>query len=261
MWEKIVLNLLSNAFKFTFQGSITVSLEEEAEQVLLKVRDTGVGIAEDEQPRIFERFYRAEHSKGRSFEGSGIGLALIQELVKLHGGTIGFTSRMGQGTEFTVTIPLGNDHLPKDRIKGPDSPAVAIQNRQAVIKEAEKWVPESDSQVTRAQSSTTDSDSRPHVLLVDDNLDMRTYIHKILSPKYDVTLAKDGQEALEKVREHIPDLILSDVMMPRLDGFGLIQQLHADHATKGIPVILLSARAGDEAKIEGLGQGKSSTVI
>ncbi len=253
MWEKIVLNLLSNAFKFTHRGSITVRLHQVETNIMFSVADTGVGIAESEQPKIFQRFYRAEHSQGRSFEGSGIGLALVQELVKLHNGTISFQSQVNQGTTFTVVLPITKTNDRSDLAPVAAAPAThTIQNSQAALNEISKWVAQEDE---RFVVKSLGQNARAHVLLVDDNVDMRNYLHSILAPHYRISIAKDGLEALEVVEKNPPDLILSDVMMPRLDGFGLIKRLRSLATTNSIPIIVLSARAGEEAKVEGLEVG------
>jgi signal transduction histidine kinase len=251
-WEKIVLNLLSNAFKFTLKGSITVNLIQVADRVQLSIIDTGVGIADEEQSRIFERFYRVENSGGRSFEGSGIGLALIKELVNIHGGSISFTSKVNQGTCFVVDIPLGNDHSSSSLNSEqyiPSKSAIAMKI------EAEQWISERGSTTSKTLVTVPMAHNSPHVLIVDDNADMCDYIASILSPHYKLTMARDGQEALEMISVDMPDLIISDIMMPRLDGFSFVQRLQDNHLTNDIPIILLSARAGDDAKIEGLSRG------
>jgi PAS domain S-box-containing protein len=261
MWEKIVLNLLSNAFKFTFQGSIDVSLAATADAVALTVRDSGVGIPAEEMPRLFERFHRIEGQRSRSFEGSGIGLALVHELVRLHGGTITATSTVGQGTSFIVTLPLGTAHLPAERI-GRSSTALSTATRvEAFVEEALHWLPDLEAGTgaevrtlpTMAHSPAGEAPAR--VLLADDNADMRDYVRRLLGERYDVTAVPDGQAALEAVRRHRPDLVLTDVMMPVLDGFGLLAEIRADPDLRDLPVILLSARAGEEARAEGLDAG------
>jgi PAS domain S-box-containing protein len=263
MWEKIVLNLVSNAFKFTHQGGITVSLRLDERRFELEVADTGTGIAADQLPRIFDRFHRVEGAVGRTHEGSGIGLALVQELARLHAGTVEVESREGEGSRFRVVIPAGRAHLPQGQIEEA-SAAPANQARAAFIEEALSWLPReagtADSEVgsTGSESSnavTAGSDDRPRILVADDNADMRGYLARLLSDRYRVETASDGQAALESVRRNPPALVLSDMMMPRLDGFGLLAALREDAATQSVPIILLSARAGDEARLEGLKAG------
>ena len=266
MWEKIILNLLSNAFKFTFNGSITVEtgISPDRQLAQVSVRDTGVGIPASEIPRLFERFHRVEGQRSRSFEGSGIGLALVQELVKLQGGTIEVNSRAGQGTTFTVSLPLGNAHRSVQPIGAVRSRASTATHAQAYVEEVLRWLPElpaasEDSVVMRLEMDPPlpigAGVPGARILVVDDNSDMRSYVQRLLGTRWEVDVAEDGQSALESIRKRKPDLMLSDVMMPRLDGFGLIRELRADPALRDLPVILLSARAGEDARIDGLQGG------
>ena len=255
MWEKIVLNLLSNAFKFTLEGAIEVSLRDAGGNFQLEVSDTGVGIPAQALARVFERFHRVEDARGRSHEGSGIGLALVQELVKLHGGHISVQSALGKGTTFTLTIPKGSAHLPKERVRtGEASPSPAGSRADSYVAEALGWLP-------GVQRPLQRNGSGPRVLLADDNADLRDYAHRLLAEHYEVEAVADGQAALEAARARPPELVISDVMMPRLDGFGLIRELHADPALGKIPVILLSARAGEEARVEGLDKGADDYLV
>lgn len=254
MWEKIVMNLISNAYKFTLKGHVRVELKKVDGYVELIVSDTGVGIPEHELPNMFRRFHRVENTQGRSFEGSGIGLALIQELTKLHGGVIGVQSTLGEGTTFTVHIPLGHEHLPQDKIKQERAESELLLHSHSIVEEATRWGEHSADMESEAEDSA-DNPKNYRVLLADDNVDMRNYIRQILAKVWDVDTATDGQVAYEMACANPPDLVVSDVMMPNLDGFGLIQKLRENPTTKSIPVILLSARAGEEAKVEGLGHG------
>jgi PAS domain S-box-containing protein len=262
MWEKIVLNLLSNAFKFTFEGTIALRLRREGAEIVLEVADTGVGIPEPEIPRLFERFHRVESTKGRTQEGSGIGLALVHELAKLHGGRIEVASTLGQGTTFRVRVPLGAAHLPVDRIKVPRSLAAGGTSSQAYVHEALRWIPRGmDTPLAFEEIPAAAVDRRfsatqgARILIADDNADMREYLHDLLAPYYAVETVADGEEALAAIARHRPDLVLSDVMMPRIDGFALLKALRADESLRSIPLILLSARAGEESRIEGLAAG------
>jgi len=272
MWEKIVLNLLSNAFKFTFEGEIEVSLQKNDGAVELSVRDTGTGIPEKEVPRLFERFYRAKGAHGRTFEGSGIGLSLVQELARLHGGSVSVKSQEHRGSTFSVTVPLGTQHLPADRISAKRTLESTGLRSEAYVQEALRWLPQlsssEDSQLAALLSPTEtlpkaqEKTGRPvRILLADDNADMRDYVHRLLSEHYTVVSAADGESALRSARENPPDLILSDVMMPRLDGFGLLQAIRSDTRMKNVPVILLSARAGEESRIEGLQSGADDYLV
>ena len=270
MWEKIVLNLLSNAFKFTLQGSITVRLQQQGDAAVLEVTDTGVGIPADAISRLFERFYRIEGSQGRTHEGSGIGLALVQELVKLHGGSIEVESEPGRGSRFRVRVPLGTDHLPADRIKAPRALASTAIGAQAFVQEALRWIPDDSPTSELAglpESGMLVEDQRfastfgAHILLADDNADMRVYVTELLAPCYRIEAVADGREAIDAALRTRPDLIVSDVMMPRLDGFGLLKEVREQEALRDVPVILLSARAGEEARIEGFDSGADDYLV
>lgn len=268
MWEKIVFNLLSNAFKFTFTGSITVRLRGVGDAVALSVKDTGVGIPEAELPRLFERFHRISGTRARTYEGSGIGLSLVQELVKLHTGAIEVKSVEGKGSCFTVTIPTGINHLPQDRIGTPRTLASTALGANAYLEEALRWLPETNEPepITLKEGELCSPSPRKNfpfvkILVVDDNADMRDYVGRLLSQQYEVEAVSDGLAALAAVRQQIPDLILTDVMMPNLDGFGLLQALRSEPQTREIPIILLSARAGEESKIEGLAAGADDYLI
>lgn len=270
MWEKIVLNLLSNAFKFTLEGSITVSLRLGGGRAQLSVVDTGTGIPATALPHLFERFYQVPGAEGRSREGSGIGLSLVSELVKLHGGVVRVTSAPGTGSHFTVSIPLGKAHLPADRIAPRRHRASIAASTRSFVEEALRWLPGS------APSRGIDGPAlisplepqhqasrlgRPRILWADDNADMREYVERLLGPSYEVQAVTNGELALEAARISPPDLVLSDVMMPRMDGFELLRELRSDPKTRDLPVILVSARAGEESRIEGLQAGADDYLV
>jgi signal transduction histidine kinase/CheY-like chemotaxis protein len=264
MWEKIVFNLLSNALKFTFQGEIEVSLRKINDAVRLAVRDTGTGIPSQDLPHLFERFYRVKGAHGRTFEGSGIGLALVEELAKLHHGTVRAESKEGHGSTFTVSVPLGKSHLPADRIGAARDLASTSTGGEAYVQEALRWLPGSDEALYDISLAPSFSSARvapepdattERILLADDNADMRDYVQRLLQGSYDVVAVGDGQTALERAQRWHPDLVLADVMMPRLDGFELLRELRAHADLKTVPVILLSARAAEESRIEGLRVG------
>ncbi|MFH9656702.1 SpoIIE family protein phosphatase [Streptomyces sp. NPDC017248] len=269
MWEKVVLNLLSNALKFTFEGSIRVSVRAEDGRAVVTVADTGIGVPAEEMPRLFERFHRIETARSRSNEGSGIGLALVRELVGLHGGTITADSTLGRGTRFTVRLPFGTEHLPADALAPAASTAAPSATAEPYVLEALRWLPADTSgagtPVAPVASDTayTSGPAVPaRVLIADDNADMREYLTRILrGAGYHVEAVTDGHEALWAVRADAPDLMVSDVMMPRLDGLSLVRELRADPRTAAVPVLLLSARAGQEASIEGLQAGADDYLV
>jgi signal transduction histidine kinase len=265
MWEKVVLNLLSNAFKFTFQGGIAVSLEARGGAVELVVRDTGTGIPEDELPRLFDRFHRVQGAAGRSHEGSGIGLALVKELVGLHGGAVTVDSEVGRGTAFRVTVPLGIAHLPADAVAAAPADGASATHADAFVQEALRWLPDGPEEEGAGLDGILPAkhgQETGRILVADDNADMRDYVRRLLQAAgHEVRLAPDGKAALEAASADPPDLVLSDVMMPRLDGFGLLRALRADPRTREAPIILLSARAGEEAEVEGLDAGADDYLV
>lgn len=263
MWEKIVLNLLSNALKFTFTGEIAVKLQAAGDRVELTVRDTGTGIPAQELPHLFERFHRIQGVQARTHEGSGIGLALVQELVKLHGGTVRVSSVVGEGTTFTVAIPTGS-HLRSQPMLAPNNLQPPVTKVADYVEEAWHWLPAKKENKVGGEISPYNlaEDSSPaRILLVEDNADMRDYVKRLLSPAYEVEAVADGEAALIAVRERIPDLVLTDVTMPKLNGFELLHALRAEPDTKKLPVILLSARAEEESRIEGLEAGADDYLI
>ena len=262
MWEKIVLNLLSNAFKFTLEGEIEVALRQVARTAQLTVRDTGTGISAEQLPHIFERFHRIEGARARTHEGTGIGLALVQELVKLHGGTTAVRSVYGVGTTFTVTIPLGWSHLPADRLGVSTAQAAPPAARRYYAEEANRWLPESRCDLKdEAQERPASPSGRSRILLADDNADMRSYVCRLLSGRYDVEAVPDGEAALAAIRRQPPDIALIDVMMPKIDGFQFLSAVRCEPNTRTLPVVMLSARAGEEARIEGLNAGADDYLI
>jgi signal transduction histidine kinase len=262
MWEKIVLNLLSNAFKHTFSGGITVRLQAAGDTVTLTVEDTGVGIPRQELPRLFERFHRVQGAASRSHEGSGIGLSLVRELVQLHDGTIEVESEPGRGSRFIVRLKRGGGHLSaSSQAKLAAGAPAVLRHAAAYVNEALQWLPEAPGEATTGQYPMSISADRPRVLWADDNADMRSYVARLLSADYEVTAVADGQAALDAALADPPDLVLSDVMMPRLDGFGLLKGLRADERTRRMPVILLSARAGEESALEGLDSGADDYLV
>ncbi|GGD81088.1 response regulator [Caballeronia grimmiae] len=272
MWEKVVMNLLSNAFKFTFDGAIEVSLRTTADrEIEMCVRDTGIGIPQAELERVFERFHRVAGAPGRSVEGSGIGLAMVQELVKLHGGRIGVESRPGEGACFRVALPAAQQaSVPRESA----ARAEASSGARSYVDAALRWnpdasddivgaisdigglVPAFDAPLAPADAATASPAATGRVLVVDDNADLRDYMRRMLAAAgHDVAVAADGAAALDAARALRPDVIVSDVMMPRLDGFGMLRALREDETLRDTPVVLLSARAGEEARVGGLDAG------
>ncbi|MFJ7152494.1 SpoIIE family protein phosphatase [Streptomyces sp. NPDC100445] len=269
LWEKVILNLLSNALKFTFDGAIRVGARRVGTHAVVTIADTGIGVPASEMPRLFERFHRIENARSRSNEGSGIGLALVQELVGLHGGTITAESTEGSGTVFTVRVPFGTAHLPPDSVVSEAGGAAASAVADPYVQEALRWLPVNDTGTAADAGPPAEADPRvaasaanARVLVADDNTDMREYLARILTGAgYEVTTVTDGLEALHSVRRETFDIIVSDVMMPRLDGLELVARLRGDTRTASVPVLLLSAKAGQEASIEGLQAGADDYLV
>ena len=271
MWEKIVLNLLSNAFKFTFAGKIGLRLSGHGDHISLTVSDTGVGIAREQLPLVFKRFHRIEGAQSRTHEGSGIGLALVRDLVTLQGGVIDVDSNLEQGSSFTLTIPTGSEHLPADRVVASADPVSSSLSplADAYAAEADRWSGIKPAQPAESEEVASAGGTRANqvlsagarILVADDNADMRDYLCNLLQSHWRVEAVGNGVEALESVRDNPPDLILSDVMMPQLDGFGLLAALRSDDASKDIPFFLLSARSGEEARLEGLAAGADDYLV
>ena len=278
MWEQIVLNLLSNALKHTFVGSVAVRLRETDGQAVLTVSDTGIGIAPDQLGAVFQRFHRVPDARSRTVEGSGIGLSLVRTLVELHGGEVRVESTLGRGTTFRVSIPLGSDHLPADRLAARSERATSVLV-EAFTAEAARWFGDDAAAVELQQPATSqsagadrativapDADREPRtpagrVLIVDDNADMRDYVARLLRDEVEVETAADGRAALRRIAASPPDLVLSDVMMPDVDGFALLRAIREDPALALLPVILLSARAGEESRIDGLQAGADDYLV
>jgi signal transduction histidine kinase len=278
MWEKIVLNLLSNAFKFTLEGRIAIALRTVDDRVELTVSDTGTGIAPAELPHLFTRFHRIAGVRARTTEGSGIGLALVQELVRIHGGTIGVDSTPGAGTTFTVSLPTGRAHLPSDRIMARRALGSTSVGAAPFVAEASRWLTGADAEqpamgdglvalphdgspaASVAPSADLPSD-RARILVVDDNADMREYLQRLLETRWHVELACDGVAALHVLRTRPPDLVIADVMMPELDGFQLLRAIRGEERLRALPVLVLSARAGEESRVEGVEAGADDYLV
>ena len=272
MWEKIVLNLLSNALKFTFEGEIRVLLRRAGTTVQLSVEDTGTGIAEDQLPHIFERFHRIVNSRSRTHEGTGIGLSLIQELVKLHGGSLSVGSEYGRGSTFRVMIPFGSTHLPQEQIGARYGVSPTPADSEIWIDEIQHWLQEEsgrDAELPlKALQPSGSMDAiaagppgHETVLLADDNPDMREYLAHLLRREYHVHAVANGAAAVEAAIAIHPALILSDIMMPELDGFGVLKAIRGNPSLQNTPVILLSARASEESLVDGMSAGADDYLV
>lgn len=267
MWEKVMLNLLSNALKFTFEGAIAVRVARDDGRAVVTVSDTGIGVPAAETPRLFERFHRIETARARSTEGSGIGLALVRELVNLHGGSITAESRENHGTTFTIRLPFGAAHLPPDELAEPQGARTSAgASSEAYVQEALRWLPGESGMtapiLAAVPAQAGGSGVQARVLVADDNADMRGYLTNLLTASgYQASGVGDGEQALEAIRTQLPDLVISDVMMPKLGGLQLLAALRADPRTAALPVLLLSARAGQEASIEGLLAGADDYLV
>ena len=265
MWEKILFNLLSNAFKFTLKGGVSVNLASEGGDAVLRVVDTGTGIPPEEIQNVFKRFHRVQNAQARTHEGTGIGLALVHELVKLHGGSILAESKIGEGSTFTVRIPFGKAHLPADRISSPTHQSSTALHGEFFVQEASRWSPENAAGYLEEPASLPAPQETgkqlARVLVADDNADMRDYLTRLLRGRFELETVADGDAALKAARRQKPDLVVSDIMMPGLDGFALLRALREDTSLRTVPVIFLSARAGDEARVEGIEHGADDYLV
>ncbi len=275
MWEKIVFNLLSNALKSTFEGEIRVSVAEADGEVVVTVTDTGTGIPEQEIPHLFERFRRIEGARRRTHEGSGIGLALVSELVRMHGGSIDVESKLHEGSTFRIRLPLGHAHLAAEQISFTGIRKQVSAGAAFYVQEAMSWLPghprllsESidhitvpDTPISMEAAERESSKETARLLVADDNRDMRDYLRELLSPEFEVETASNGRVAFERAKASLPDLVVSDVMMPEMDGMQLLTALRQEPSTATIPLILVSARAGEEPAIEGMEAGADDYVV
>ncbi|GCE16292.1 hypothetical protein KDK_00920 [Dictyobacter kobayashii] len=278
MWEKIVMNLLSNAFKYTLHGCITVTLQPQGTNVVFSVQDTGVGIPESELPHMFERFHRVTGVEGRTYEGTGIGLSLVYELVKLHEGTIEVTSTLGVGSTFTISLPFHTHQATRashaNVQKATSSPLSTTLYKNELtslipgyeqhfeyISEEQESIPTSSPAISEVQPGAKGEIISSRILFVDDNADMRAYVSRLLRATHDVLTVPNGKAALEVVKQYHPDLVLTDIMMPGMNGFELLEALRSMKETRNTPVILLSARAGEEAQVEGIQAGADDYLI
>ncbi|NDJ15771.1 response regulator [Myxacorys almedinensis] len=258
-FDKVLYNLLSNAMKFTPAGKgVTVALRLEGDQCILQVRDRGIGIREDQVPHLFERFRQAEGSANRSYEGTGLGLALVKELVELHGGQVHVESTYGEGTSFTICLQTGSAHLPSEQLQ---DTLAAVQPSRASVEladletELQDFADSSDALPTPELVVPHTSD-QPRILVVDDNPDLRSYVSGILRQQgYLVWTARNGGEGFEHAQTLRPSLIVTDLMMPKVSGLDLIRMLREQEDLKGIPVVLLTAKADEDTRIDGVERG------
>lgn len=249
--KKVLFNLLSNAFKFSdpTSGQVGIRIREEDGWVELTVEDNGIGIPRQHLDHIFDRFFQVERHETRRYEGSGIGLALVKEIIALHGGTISVESEVGEGSTFTIRLPKGN-------VSSTD--AEPLEEFQAFLPTTGTVRPTEGDRLDTASSS--EDAARPIVVVAEDNADMRAYLNRILGPAYRVVLANDGEMALAEARACRPALILTDVMMPHMSGYDLLREIRKDAHLQTTPVIFLTARAGTEARIESLEAGADDYI-
>ena len=250
--EKIMHNILSNAFKFTKEnGEVILHLKvENNRQAVVSIKDTGIGIPSQELDKVFDRFYQVDSSQTRDYEGSGLGMALAKELVELHHGTISVESREGVGSTFIVRLPLGKEHLSETEIIDIDDDRKAKLVSED-LKAGETFVTaEIGNEITLVSS-----EDQPVLLIVEDNADMRHYIRKTMSDQYQIIEAENGKTGVKLAEESVPDLIISDIMMPEMDGYKLCEIIKTNELTSHIPIILLTAKADRESKLTGLETG------
>ncbi len=275
MWEQVVLNLLSNAFKFTLQGEIAVDLREDDSQVTLSVRDTGQGISESEVPRIFDRFHRIAGAAGRTQEGSGIGLALVREVVEAHHGTISVESTRGAGSTFHVRIPHGTQDLGRTQLlqapRTQSSTGIASLYAQEALGWSQPWAPSEaaaaeplERVVLELETPRTalPAHAEPvRMLVAEDNADMQAYLCSLLQPYGAVDRVTDGGQAIAALNEHDYDLLLADVVMPTVDGLELLRHVRRSSNLRFVPVVLLSARAGSDVRLQGIEAGADDYFV
>ncbi|KOS57872.1 response regulator [Rhodococcus rhodochrous] len=251
MWTHIVLNLLSNAIKFTQAGSVSVTLRGDGANLVLRVADTGTGIAEAERGKIFDRFYQIGDRSGRSREGSGIGLSLVAQFVAALGGSVSVDDVAPHGSVFTVTVPA----VPSAQPAPGAADDVVASAGAAYLGEVEAWRPV-------AVPAAGPREGQPSILLVEDNADMRDHLVGLLTAQgWHVDVTADAESALERIRSELPDLLLTDVMLPGRSGLSLLQDVRDDERLARLPVILLTARAGSESAVEGLRAGADDYVV
>lgn len=260
--EKCITNLLSNAMKFTPEGgSVTLAMASNGVRMTVRVTDSGIGIDESNLQKVFDRFYQVDTKGTHEFEGSGIGLALTKELVELHHGTIGIESIPEVGSTFTMSIPVNKESYTPEQLSEP------VTDKKAEVKAGKEDIEALDVEDVRSGEDARDGKDEqdvqelPLILLIEDNEDMRKYIRMHLNGSYKIAEASDGVEGLEKALETVPDLIISDQMMPKMEGSVLVQKVKSDQRISHIPVILLTAKAEQKDKLEGLGVGADDYLV
>ena len=262
--EKILVNVLSNAFKYTSPGgTVSIHLEylmhpdnRQPESATFMIQDTGSGIPEQHLTKIFDRFHQVDSQDSRSHEGTGIGLALVKEMVRLYRGEIRVESALGEGSTFSVTLPVGRDKFTEDEITGDLSP----RERKQVI-DPSYYSEEAGIQEAQKHDADIQDTGMPIILVVEDNPDLRGYISQILFPYYRVLEAENGKSGLMAAAESIPDLVISDLMMPEMDGIEMCEQMKMDHQTSHIPLIMLTAKADRISKLESFGKGADDFIL
>ena len=263
MWEKIVLNLLSNAFKFTERGEIRVSVSEANGCAQLTIQDTGNGIAAEDIPLVFDRFFRSSEPRARGEEGSGIGLALVKELVRFHGGEIRVESLKGQGTAFHVSIPFGTAHLPANSISE-DTGARELKEVRSYVEEAHHWLKGSGTEpgahgepgpIARADGR------RARILVVDDSAELGSYIARLLGERFDTETATEGARALNSIYQNPPDVLVTDLLMAGMGGLDLVRSIRTDPVVSTLPIIIVSGKADDDQRSAALEAGADDFLV
>ena len=248
--EKIIYNLISNAFKFTPDGGHIVIEVSKGPGVVIRVRDNGMGIAKSHIPFIFDRFYQVDDSPTRQVEGTGIGLSLAKELAEVHHGSLQVISQESAGSEFVLTIPIDRGSYRTEDIVQTTDEKTAVNSWLHEIADVDKKIVDE-----------VEGEELPLILIAEDNRDMRSFIRDTLKPDYRIVEAEDGLQAWEKTQEIIPDLVITDLMMPRMDGTAFCQKLKGTWVTSHIPVVMLTAKAGQESKIDGLQRGADDYLV
>jgi diguanylate cyclase (GGDEF)-like protein/PAS domain S-box-containing protein len=264
MWEKIILNLLSNAFKFTARGEIRVTLEEIDQRAQLSVTDTGGGIPEEDISLVFDRFFRSREPRVRGEEGSGIGLALVKELVRFHGGEIQVESVKGQGTTFRVSLPFGREHLPAKAVRE-DAHALPLKEVSSYVEEVRNWVKPADGRRGSAEDSSppvpAERLQHARVLVVDDSAELGNHIARLLGERFQTETATEGARALAAIYQNPPDVVVTDLLMAGLGGLDLVRAIRTDPVVSTLPIIIVSGKANDDERTAALEAGADDFLV